>query len=146
MDSELWCPQFQILHIPPYLNIKVFFYCNLDNEMVILLLVHCSKTKWLWCTLLSPFKEILIFQAHVPVLFSAIKCCPFRENYSKLYFNKKHFEKGLNRWGWNVWDRFLKKGLFWPISNATLNCAVFLHYHHRVPSVVSLQVMMIKHF
>ena len=30
-------------------------------------------------------------------MYPAIGCCPFCENYKKLYFNAKHLEKGLNR-------------------------------------------------
>ena len=34
---------------------------------------------------------------------------PFCENYTKLYFDVKHLEKGLNRRWWNFWWPFFQK-------------------------------------
>ena len=49
---------------------------------------------------------------------------PFCGNYAKLYFDRKHLEKGLNRAAGGVkylGPFFHKKYHFWPISNAALN-------------------------
>ena len=55
IDSKLQCFQYNILQNTLYLNQKLFSFCkhnnplgpfcNLEDEMVIHLFVHCSKTK-----------------------------------------------------------------------------------------------------
>ena len=49
----------------------------------------------------------------------AIGCCPFCENYKKLYFNAKLLEKGLNR-GAKMFGAFFfkKKCPFWLILDS----------------------------
>ena len=50
-----------------------------------------------------------------------LNAVPFYENYTELYFDAEHLEKGLNRGWWNFWCPFLKKKcLFWPISDTVL--------------------------
>ena len=54
IDSKLQCFHYKILHNTPYFNQKLFLfrkhntsvcsYCNLEDETVIHLFVHCSKT------------------------------------------------------------------------------------------------------
>ena len=65
-DSKLWCFQYKILHNTLCLNEKLFLFrkhntslcssCNLEDETVVHLFVHCSKTKRLWCTVIEYFK------------------------------------------------------------------------------------------
>ena len=56
-----------------------------------------------------------------------LSSCPFCENYTKLYFDAKHLEKGLNmderggRKGKMFGALFSRKCPFWPISKAALN-------------------------
>ena len=55
IDSKLRCFEYKILHSTLYLDQKLFLFhkhntllcsfCNLEDEMVIHLFVHCSKTK-----------------------------------------------------------------------------------------------------
>ena len=59
IDSKLWCFQYKILHNTLYVNQKLFLFRkhdtslfsfrNLEDETVIHLFAHCSKTKRLWC-------------------------------------------------------------------------------------------------
>ena len=85
--------------------------------------------------LIFPNSRQVIYQAgHILDL-----CCvwlfntaPFCENYTKVYFDAKLLEKGLNRAAWGGdggWLKFLvsnfpffiKKSPFWPISGHALN-------------------------
>ena len=64
-----------------------------------------------------------------------LNTAPFCKNYTKLYFDAKHLEKGLNGRGCGgvkimvpffkkKYPFFIKKCPFWPISNAALNSRI----------------------
>ena len=74
IGSKLRCFQYKILRNDLYLIQKLFLFrkhntslcsfCNLEDQKVIHLFVHCSKTKRLWCTVIEYFKINL----HIPLL------------------------------------------------------------------------------
>ena len=65
-DSKLRCFQYKLLHNTLYLNQKLFLFCkhntslcsfcNLEDETIIHLFAHCSKTKQLWCKVIANLK------------------------------------------------------------------------------------------
>ena len=69
IDSKLRFFQYKILYNILHLTQKLFLFpkhntqlyslCNSEDEMVIHLFVHCSKTKRLWCTVIAYFKRNL---------------------------------------------------------------------------------------
>ena len=97
IDSKFQCFQYKILHNIPYLNEKVLctFYsaniikaqfCNLGDETVIHLFVHCSKTKRLWCTVIEYFKINL----HIPPLSPQSAIFGFLEADDKVFLILNH--------------------------------------------------------
>ena len=74
IDSKVQCFQCKVLDNTLYLNQKIFLFrkhntslcsfCNLEDERVIHVFVHCSKTTRLWCTVIEYFKINL----HIPLL------------------------------------------------------------------------------
>ena len=70
---------------------------------------------------------------HIPIPYSrlilhlTIECFPFCENYAKLYFNVKYFEKGLNRReGVKLLEPFFHKKV--PFQANIECCPRFLKY------------------
>ena len=96
IDSKLRCFQYKILHNTLYLNQKLFLFCkhdtplcsfcNLEDETVIHLFVHCSKTKGLWCTVIEFFKINL----HIPPLPPQIAIFGFLEADDKVFLILNH--------------------------------------------------------
>ena len=74
IDSKLRCFQYKILYNTLYLNQKLILFrkhntslCSfgkLEDETVFQIYVHCSNTKWLWCTVIEYFERNL----HIPLL------------------------------------------------------------------------------
>ena len=96
IDSKLQCFQYKILHNTLYLNEKLFLFrghntplcsfCNLEDETVIHLFVHCSKTKRLWCTIIDYFKTNL----HIPPLSPQSAIFGFLEADDKVFLILNH--------------------------------------------------------
>ena len=80
IDYKLRCFQYKILHNTLYLNQKLFLFrkhntslcsfCNLEDEKVIHLFAHCSKTKRLRCTVIQLIFIFLNYHHRVPSLAS----------------------------------------------------------------------------
>ena len=76
------------------------------------LLVHLLKLKSLQPVFAGPNLDRLCVRQ--------LQAAAFCENYTKLYFDAKHLEKGLNRGWWNFWCFFFKKnsallGQYWTL-------------------------------
>ena len=96
IDSKLRCLQNKILHNTVYPSQKLFLFrkhniplClfgNLEDETVIHLSVHCSKTKRLWYTVIQYFKINL----HIPPLSSQSVIFGFFEADDKVFLILSH--------------------------------------------------------
>ena len=96
IDSKLWCFQYKILCNTQYLNQNLclfhkhntsfYSFCNLEDETVILLFVHCSKTKRLWCTVINYYKINL----HIPTLSPHSDIFSFLKADDKVFLIPKH--------------------------------------------------------
>ena len=131
LDSKLWCFQYKILHSTLHLNQKLFYFTNIILHFAHFVIQKMKRSFTLndygVYTVTKSFKtNIHITRPYSRlILQSTIECLPFCEKYEKLYFNAKHFEKGLNR----TWEGgegllkhyFHKKCPFRPILNAVLH-------------------------
>ena len=96
LDFKLQYFQYKILHNTLYLNQKLFLFyklntspcsfCNLEDETVIHLFVHCSKTKRLQCTIIEYFKRNL----HIPLLSPPSAIFGFLEADHKVFLILNH--------------------------------------------------------
>ena len=67
-------------------NTSLCSFCNLEDETVIHLFAHCSKTKRLWCTVIQYFKINL----HIPPLSLQIAIFGFVEADDKVFLILNH--------------------------------------------------------
>ena len=78
-------------------------------------LSHLHFSKWVRYVMLLKYENLMLLAGHILDLncVQLSNAALFCENYTKLYFDVKHLEKGLNR-EWDCWC------LFWQISNNAL--------------------------